>query len=421
MQKLIQSIGFFRKQSDFQRRLQTSLYQHIGNNTPVWNDDNLESYITKGYNRNHVIHSIVQWIARKAAQIDYKVIELKPGGETLELQDHPALEAVYHPNQGQGKAEFLEAVFGFLALTGNTYIYLGKPEAGPNKGKVQEMHALPAALVEIVRGSNFNPVGGYNLIYTDRTDTFEADEVLHMKFGSYYFNHGVELYGVSPLMAGWYLLQKSNANTEAAKKAFDNMGALGLLYEKDNWSAYTDAQRKAAQAQLDKKVRGTDNKGRIIYTGGEFGYINFGANPVDLALIEDAKMTVTDLCRLYHVDPRLFGSDSTFTNLKEARKISYVDGVLPLANMFAEEFTRCCLTAYGKNLKLVPVTDNIPELQADKKDQAQWLSQAYWLDENEKREAMGYSKEDKFEGVYHIPAGLIPYGAEIDLPDNVNL
>lgn len=408
------------KASEFEARVQRALYRYVGSNQIVWNDDNPEAYVTDGYNRNHLVYSIVQWVARKAAQIDFKVERVLPGGETEELQDHEVLEVLYNPNEFQGKSEYFEQFYGFLALTGNSYMWGARPTSGRNIRKPVELHTLPAPLVEIVRGTDFDPVRGYTLQFTDRQSEFAADEVLHLKYASYYYNQGVELYGVSPLMAGWYILQKSNSNTEAMKKSFDNMGALGVLFEKDNWEGYNDQQRKRAQAQLEKKVAGTDNKGRILYTGGDFGYINFGANPVDLALIDDAKMTLADLCRLYHVDPKLFGESeaSTFNNLKEARKISYVDGVLPLVQMFCDEFTRAFLPAYGPNLRLKPVTRNIPELQADMKEQAEWLSKTYWLTENEKRKAMGYDEADEIGDVFHVPAGLIPFGSDLDLPSN---
>lgn len=418
--KQVNKIDAVKEMSEASRKVNRALWRFMGNNMPVWKDFNSQTYVEQGYNANYLLYSIIQWKAQKAAMIDYTICEVGPGGKKKYIENHPALDLIYNPNQWQSKQQFFEQVYGFKMLDGNSYIYTPKLENGPNKGKPTEMHVLPAPITEVVTGTNFDPIGSYRVIYSPEIgNDFEASEVLHLRYANYDFDYGSYVYGISPLKAAWYNVQTSNSNTAARKASFDNMGALGLLYQKDQEIAdsITDTQRKAAQSALDKKIRGTDNKGRILWSAGDYGYINFGADPVDLALIDDAKMTRDELCIVFHVQPQIFGNSdaSTYANMQEARKISYIDGILPEVQSFVDEFNRQVMPAFGKNLKLEAVTDNIPELQKDLKDLSGWLQGAYWLKANEKREVMGYDLDPEMD-IYHIPAGLIPSNA-VTFPD----
>jgi HK97 family phage portal protein len=411
--------------TDPAKKLNQALFmQWMGSNVPIYKGDNTQNYVEKGYNYNPLVFSIIQWKAQKAAAVDFTVCETKPGGEKIYYPNHEALDVIYNPNEWQGKQEYFEQLYGFKEIDGNSYVYAPRIEAGINKGKIMEMHVLPATITEIVTGTSFNPIGAYRVNYNGASgqNDFDPSEVMHLRYANYDFDFSSYVYGISPLKAAWRLIQKSNSNIDASKKSFDNMGALGLLYKKfdKEMEELTDTQIKRAQYQLDKKVRGTDNKGRVLWSEGDYGYLNFGANPVDLALIEDAQMTREELCTSFHVQPQIFGSSqgSSNHNMKEYRKLSYVDGVLPLVQSFADEYNRSIMPAYGKNLKLMIVTDNIPELQADRKEQTEWLSKAHWIKENEKREIQGFEPIEGLDiNVY--PANFLPFGDDFSETDKM--
>jgi len=395
------------------REYNKAVYQFLGTNHPLWKQANEDNFINHAYAINHQVYTVVKWKAQKAAAVDYAVYENNKGKLT-KLDDHEVLEVLYNPNKMQGKVEFFEQFYGFKDLTGNAYAYTPKLEVGRDAGKITEMHVLPSQWTQIETGGILEPVKGYSIVYDGNSKVFKADNVIHSKYAQYEYNNGSELYGMSPIQAGWKLIQKSNENIEAAKKSFENLGAAGLLHEKhsDQVSPLIGSMTKEQLAQfnkdLDKKIKGAHNRGRIFVTSADLGYINFGVSPADLKLLEDAQSNFKDICRLYHVASEIFGDadSATYNNVAEARKRSMIDGVLPNVNSFCAEFTRSVLPAYGKNLVLKPDTSNIEELQDDKAQQVAMLKDAYWIKTQRKQEIMGEEVDESLDP-YYIPSGLI--------------
>ena len=112
-------------------------------------------------------------------------------------------------------------------------------------------------------------------------------------------------------------------------------------------------------------------------------------------------------------DSVLFNSTkaSTYNNMPDARKRLYTDAVLPLVSRVLGEFNRQIVTKYkdGKNLYLRAYTNNIPELQVDKRIMAEWLDKAHYLTPNQKLIEMGYppSTDPAMDEVY-FPSSLVP-------------
>lgn len=385
---------------------------------PIWNDDNVQNYVEQGYARNPDVYAVVSSIAAKTASLDVKLVEYVKG-EEVEIEGHPVLELIYKPNEEQSKFEFIEQISGYLLTTGNAYDYIRSPEDGPEAGIPLDMFCMPAQFMEVVGGDMGNPVAGYTMSLWGGIEgaQFSTDEIIHFKKSQYLYGDGQERYGMSPLRAAWRSVETGNSGYDANKKGLDNMGPPGVLFDK-GMESITDTLDETQQKNLEAKFRkmsGIKNSGTIAVTSGNLGYINFGLSPIDLAIMETMDMTLTDVCNVYHVQPQLFGSEKgkTYSNLQEARKAFYTDAILPLADRIYSKFTRSLLPRYkdlkGRNVALKVVTDNVPELQADMKELASWLSTAYWLTPNEARQKMNYEpKDDPMMDEVYMGAGRVP-------------
>lgn len=79
-----------------------------------WSGRSYASLSREGFMRNPVAHRTVRLVAEAAAAIPW----LAYRAET-EIDAHPALALIAKPNARMGGADFLEALYGHLLLSGN--------------------------------------------------------------------------------------------------------------------------------------------------------------------------------------------------------------------------------------------------------------------------------------------------------------
>jgi len=372
-----------------------SLYSTLGMGSPVYMDDNKESYVKNAYQANALVYSIVSFIASKAADVPLYVYEWTKEGKGERIYGHPLENFLYRPNPMTGKGVFFNEVYGFKLITGNTYLYFPRLEAGPNKGQFREAWIMPSQYTEIITGGSMMPVKGYRLRIGDWAYEYAYDDVLHDKAPNYNYGWGAELYGQSPLQAAVKLVSKSNDSYNSQLKAYQNQGAVGIVSSDETTGGqFTEEQARNLDASWKKNYSGSDNKGKLAFTSARIKYTQLGLSPVDLGIIEDHKMTLRDICNIYHVPSEIFNDpdNKSYANKQEARKAVYTDAVMPLVNTFLEEFNRFIGDAYGKGIYVDADWSAVPELQADRKTIMEVYSKGVEIGaytRNEYRQKMG--------------------------------
>src|ERR1700733_14764590 len=78
--------------------------------------DDPRSYIRDGYRKNPNVYAVIEMIARTAAKAHYKLFDVTNPAGKVEVIQHPLLDLLLRPNPYQGRAEFIENVFGFKLL-----------------------------------------------------------------------------------------------------------------------------------------------------------------------------------------------------------------------------------------------------------------------------------------------------------------
>lgn len=377
-----------------------SLYSMLGTGSPVFIEDNKESYIKNGYQANALVYSIVSYIAQKSADVPLYVYEWTKEGKGERLYGHELESFLYRPNPMAGKGVFFQEAYGFKLLTGNTFLYFPRLEAGLNKGKFTEAWVMPSQYTEIISGGKYQPVRGYRLTIGDYTIEYSPIDVLHDKAPNYNYGWGAELYGTSPLQASVKLVSKSNDSYNSQMKAYQNQGAVGIVSSDEQMGGqFTEEQARALDSTWKKNYAGSNNAGKLAFTNARIKYTQLGLSPVDLGIIEDHKMTLRDLCNVYHVPSEIFNDpdNKSYANKQEARKAVYTDAVMPLVNTFLEEFNRFIGDTYGKGIYVDADWSAVPELQADRKEIMEIYSKGVEIgaySRNEYRQKMGDDRND---------------------------
>lgn len=406
----------------------------IGEDQTFYKEANDENYITEGYRKNEAIYSIINLITRNAIMIPFKVYEIKDKNlakdytaltsgfvskDSLfraslvkarsfsEVTQSDILEVLQNPNPMESWSSFVTNYIGFGKLTGNRYIY----GVRDGKGRVREMFILPSQHVQIVGGGSLEPIKGYSVqFHKEKTTDFSREEILHVKdFNPKFDFNGSNLYGQSPLMAGWRMLENNNQAIETTKKQLQNQSARGILVAKE-----MEGISKAQAIQLDKvlKQKMSSANGSVAITNNPMEWINFGLSPADMELIGQYDVSLKGLCNLFGVPVVLMNNteSSSYNNIKEAKSFLFQNAINPEMVRLRDELNRWFVPQYGENLYLDFDFTVIPELQEDVSEMVSQLDKAWYLKPNEKRKALYYPEDTETPEMnkYFVPVNLMP-------------
>lgn len=417
-----------------------AIYNYLGDSI-VWNPENDDTYINKGYRYNPTIYSIVNLISKTAQTIPFQIYEVKNENDLkryksltgsdftanslfkagqiqksalVELEDTELHQLLEKPNPAQSYASWIQEIIAYGKLTGNRYIYGISPDTGNGKSKFKELYVLPSQVMEINSGGIFEPVKSYTLEYNG-TVRIDADFICHIKdFNPYYDGTGSHLYGMSPLKAGLRAMDTNNEAVTTGVKYLQNQTARGVLTSDEG--DLTETQAKELKRKFKQTYQGSENAGDVIITPKKLSWINFGLNASDLSLIEQYNASIKDLCNVYNVPVQLLNNteSSTYNNMKEAKKALYQNAVMPELVKIREELNRWLTPRFGEKLYIDFDFSAIPELQEEMDKVVGQMSQAWWVTPNEKRAAMSYGVDEKNEKLndYYVPANLLPMTVE---------
>jgi len=428
-----------------------AIYNYLGDSI-VWNPENDDTYINKGYRYNPTIYSIVNLISKTAQTIPFQIYEVKNENDLkryksltgsdftanslfkagqiqksalVELEDTELHELLENPNPAQSYASWIQEIIAYGKLTGNRYIYGISPDTGNGKSKFRELYVLPSQVMEINSGGIFEPVKSYTLEYNG-TVRIDADFICHIKdFNPYYDGTGSHLYGMSPLKAGLRAMDTNNEAVTTGVKYLQNQTARGVLTSDEG--DLTETQAKELKRKFNQTYQGSNNAGDVIITPKKLSWVNFGLNAADLSLIEQYNASIKDLCNIYNVPVQLLNNtdSSTYNNMKEAKKALYQNAVMPELVKIREELNRWLAPRFGEKLYIDFDFSAIPELQEEMDKVVGQMVQAWWVTPNEKRAAMSYGVDADNEKLndYYVPANLLPMSVEeIELePKNIDI
>jgi HK97 family phage portal protein len=418
-----------------------AIYNYLGD-TLVWNPENDDTYIDKGYRYNATIYSIINLITKSATNIPFQVYEVQKSNDLkrykaltsgefnsntvlqakmlqkkalVELEDTELHELLDRPNPAQSYNSWIQEIIAFGKLTGNRYIYGIGPDTGAGIGKFKELYILPSQKVEINSGGIMEPVKEYTLSYNG-TYRIAAEEVCHIKdVNLYYDGTGSHLYGMSPLKAGLRVMDANNQALTTGVKYLQNQTARGILMSDEG--DLNEVQAKQLKDKFRQQYQGSDNAGDVIITPKKLSWVNFGLNASDLSLIEQYNATIKDLCNIYNVPVQLLNNtdSTTYNNMKEAKKALYQNAVIPELNKIRDELNRWLAPQYGDKIYIDFDYSAIPELQEEMDKVVGQMSQAWWITPNEKRAAMSYGMDEENEKLndYYVPANLLPIDGDI--------
>ena len=356
-----------------------------------WTGRSYAALSREGFMKNPVAHRTVRLVAEAAAAIPWLAYR-----DAQELDGHPALSLIGQPNARMGGADFFEALYGHLLLSGNAYV---EPLAIGTRPA--ELHLLRPDRVAVVAGADGWPEAyDYRAGSTRRRIAAGGAGVggragrggglLHLKL----FHPLDDHLGFPPLAAAQVALDLHNAAARWNKALLDNSArpSGALVYQPKEGGNLSADQYERLKVELDEGYSGPMRAGRPLLLEGGLDWKSMGLSPRDMDFVEARNGAARDVALAFGVPPMLLGipGDNTYANYQEANRAFYRLTVLPLVARTGASVSGFLSGLYGEPLRLVPDLDQVAGLAAER--DALWarLGAADFLTEEEKRQAVGY-------------------------------
>lgn len=380
---------------------------------PIWTDvAKYNALSTAGYKSNVYVFACIDKIAKACGGIDWLLYNNSSNkdGKT-EITKHPLLSLIKRPNPLQGQSKFIQDVFGYLKLSGNSFIL----KVGPENKPPLELYALRPDRMQVIAGTTLGTVSGYKYKIGANEVSFKPEEILHLKT----FNPTDDFLGMSPGEPAGKSLDQSNMSKSWNVSLLQNSARPpGVLKTEQNLN---DAQFNRLENKWYSKYAGYKNAGTPPILEGGLSWQSMGLSPADMEWLEGQKLSAREIAIALSVPPELIGDNSnkTYSNYKEARSAFYEETILPDMDWFKDELNNWLTPLYGENLYLDYDKDDIEALQEDRNDVWKRVMTSNWLTVNEKRVATGYDERDDGD-VILVNGTLVSLDALGDSSENNN-
>ncbi len=355
-----------------------------GSGRVAWSPRDLVSLAKTGFQGNPMGFRAVKLISEAASAMPLVLQD-----EGRRYDSHPVLDLIRRPNGAQGRAEFLEAVYGHLLLSGNAYI-----EAVPGAGSVPgELHVLRSDRMSLIPGSDGWPVA-YDYSVGGRTHRFamtpESQPICHIKT----FHPSDDHYGFSPLQAAAVAIDVHTSASAWSKALLDNAArpSGAIVYKgADGQAQLSTDQYDRLVSEMEMHHQGARNAGRPMLLEGGLDWKPMGFSPSDMEFQQTKEAAGREIATAFGVPPMLMGipGDATYSNYQEANRAFYRLTVLPLVARVTAGISHWLSTFTGELVELRPDLDQIPALAVERDQLWARVGAAAFLTEVEKRILLG--------------------------------
>jgi HK97 family phage portal protein len=350
----------------------------------AWSARDAVSLARTGYQGNPIGFRAVRLIAEAAAALP---LVCQDAERRYEL--HPLLDLIKRPNAAQGRAEFLEAVYGYLLLAGNAYV-----EAVPGGSLLPgELHVLRADRMSLVPGNDGWPVA-YDYTVSGRTHRYQmvgsASPICHLRS----FHPQDDHYGFSPLQAAATAIDVHTSASAWSKALLDNAArpSGAIVYKgADGQSSLSSDQYDRLVSEMESHHQGARNAGRPMLLEGGLDWKPMGFSPSDMEFQKTKEAAAREIAIAFGIPPMLMGmpGDATYANYQEANRAFYRLTVLPLATKVLADLAHWLSEFGGSEVDLRPDLDQVPALAGERDQQWVRVGGADFLTVAEKRMLLG--------------------------------
>ncbi|MEM1383119.1 MAG: phage portal protein [Pseudomonadota bacterium] len=355
-----------------------------GTGRAVWSPRDGVSLTRNGYEGNVIAFRAVRMVAEAAAAIPLVISE-----DGVRMSEHPVLRLLARPNPAQDGRTFLENAYGHLLLSGNAYL---EGAAFDAYGMARELFVLRPDRMAVVPGDDGWPAAYDYQVGRARHRfdmTAEVKPILHLKS----FHPLDDHYGMSPMAAAAASVDVHNAASRWCKALLDNAArpSGAIVFGAKDGAQMSEEQFQRLSQEIEDNHQGAKNAGRPMLLEGGLDWRPMGYSPQDMEFLATKNAAARDVALAFGVPPMLLGlpGDNTYSNYQEANRAFYRQTILPLVRKVSAGISTWLGDNAGTVLGIEPDLDHIPALAQEREALWRRVSDADFLDEDEKRALLG--------------------------------
>jgi HK97 family phage portal protein len=371
---------------------------------------------------NSIVAIGMDWYIRNWSQGVPVVRRPMPDGQVENVSDHPVIQLLSQPTPNVPPSLVWSWIIPDYQLLGNAYFRKVRVS-----GRVVGLQYLAADMVRPV-GNKVNPLLYYQYTVDGTSYNVALEDMIHIRYGR---DPQDSRFGRSPVTSVLREIATDNVAASAAFGMVRHGGMPSMMVGPDYKGGVEDLSEDDARqtkAKLQQDFTG-DSAGSVLVMTGPFKVEKVSHKPSEMAFDEIRRKPEERVCAAIGLNPLVLQLGSgleraTYSNLEQATRSAWTDGMIPLMRQMAEALTIALLPDYeetqpGDYLEF-DVT-NVPALQADLNEDAERAERLYKagiVDLATAKRVAGVAPSDDDEGYYHPTAVPVQIGdQELLVPD----
>jgi HK97 family phage portal protein len=335
------------------------LMRRLFSGNPVWRDWSTSRATREGAQRSTWLYDAIELRRQAVASVPWVVETRNSDGEWERDPDHPLQQLLDRPNPDFTQREMMGRVVQWLDLGGNAYFT--KVRAG-RRGVPVEMWPVMPDSMQAIQGDAGSErlIAGYRFAEGGIPDMPAAD-VLHFA----YPNPGSFFYGMGPVQAA---AMSVDLDTEAAsfqKVSLQNRGVPDGVFTLEG-EEVTREEWEQAREQVTQQYQGASSF-RAPWVVAQAKWQQMSLNAVEMDYINTRKEARVEILSALKTPPPMVGiyDDATLANIETARRIFWLDGIVPLLSELADALNAGLVPDFGRtsDLHVTFDTSNVAALR----------------------------------------------------------
>lgn len=284
------------------------------------------------------VYACIRVIAEAIASIPLQFYKRSKGGK--EIADTHDLYYLLHdqPNQNQTSFEFREMLAAHLLLRGNAYSYIEKNDAW-----VTALYPLNPAKMQVEKRGDFEQPQ-YRYTFDNGSQTiYPAEYIWHIPGLSF-----DGLVGISPISYARDVIGLGLSGDQYMSKLYANYARMGVVLTHPG--KLSDEATKMVKDAMEDAYTGPNAYKTMILQGG-LGIEKIGMTNHDLQHIEQKKMSIEEVARIFKVPTILIGHPdkaATYASVEQQMLAFITHTIRPWTSRIEQSITKSLLMGREK-------------------------------------------------------------------------